>query len=108
MVDLRRLFHAHPETAFTELWTSATIAAELRRLGYCVRTGPEAIDLSGVPALPDRAEPARAADRATYLVVGASSPVPHHSPEFDIDEASLGIAVDVLERAIRTTAADPE
>jgi metal-dependent amidase/aminoacylase/carboxypeptidase family protein len=40
---------------------------------------------------------------ATYLVVGASNPAPHHSPEFDIDEACLEIAVDTLERAVRTT-----
>ncbi|XVQ14075.1 hypothetical protein ACQP1W_16510 [Spirillospora sp. CA-255316] len=38
---------------------------------------------------------------ATYLVAGASSPAPHHSPGFDIDEACLAIAADVLERAIR-------
>ncbi|XVQ14076.1 hypothetical protein ACQP1W_16515 [Spirillospora sp. CA-255316] len=50
LVGLRRLFHAHAETAFTELWTSAAIAAELRRLGWRVRTGPEAADLSHVPA----------------------------------------------------------
>lgn len=40
---------------------------------------------------------------ATYVVVGASSPAPHHSPEFDIDESCLGIAADVLERAVRLT-----
>jgi aminobenzoyl-glutamate utilization protein A len=38
---------------------------------------------------------------ATYVVVGASSPAPHHSPEFDIDEACLPIAADVLERTVR-------
>jgi aminobenzoyl-glutamate utilization protein A len=64
VIGRRRLFHAHPETAFTELWTSVTIAAELRRLGVRVRTGPEAIDLCQVPALPGPPELAAAADRA--------------------------------------------
>ncbi|MGH3390965.1 MAG: amidohydrolase [Actinomadura sp.] len=64
VVELRRLFHAHPEVAFTELWTAATIAAELRRLGWRVRTGPEAIDLSQAPALPGSGELAEAVERA--------------------------------------------
>jgi aminobenzoyl-glutamate utilization protein A len=64
VAESRRLFHAHPEVAFTEFWTSVTIAAELRRLGWRVRTGTEAIDLSRVPALPDPDERARAAERA--------------------------------------------
>ncbi|MCG5213058.1 amidohydrolase [Streptosporangium sp. KLBMP 9127] len=64
MIRQRRVFHARPETAFTEFWTSVTIAAELRRLGLRVRTGPEAIDLSQVPALPGPADLAQAADRA--------------------------------------------
>lgn len=38
---------------------------------------------------------------ATYVGFGASSPAPHHSPEFDIDETALPIAVTTLERAIR-------
>ncbi len=39
---------------------------------------------------------------ATYLVVGASSPAPHHHPRFDIDESALPVAVDWLERIVRT------
>lgn len=64
MSGLRRVFHAHPETAFTEVWTSATIAAELRRLGYRVRTGADAMDLALVPAVPDAGTLAAAVDRA--------------------------------------------
>lgn len=64
VVGLRRLFHRHPETAFTEFWTSTTIAAELRRLGWAVRTGTDVLDLAAVPALPDDDERARAAERA--------------------------------------------
>ncbi|WP_418608486.1 hypothetical protein [Georgenia sp. SUBG003] len=39
--------------------------------------------------------------RATFAVVGASSPAPHHHPCFDVDERALTMAVDWLERAIR-------
>ncbi len=39
---------------------------------------------------------------ATYLVVGAASPAPHHHPRFDVDESSLPVAVDWLERIVRT------
>lgn len=38
---------------------------------------------------------------ATFAVVGASSPAPHHNPRFDIDEACLPVACDWLEAAIR-------
>lgn len=38
---------------------------------------------------------------ATYLVVGASSPGPHHSSTFDIDERALPLAVDLLETYLR-------
>ncbi|WP_433463578.1 amidohydrolase [Spirillospora sp. CA-128828] len=64
LVDKRRLFHAHPETAFTEFWTVTTIAAELRRLGLRTLTGLDAIDLSRAPALPVQAELDAAAERA--------------------------------------------
>jgi aminobenzoyl-glutamate utilization protein A len=39
--------------------------------------------------------------QATYVVVGASSPGPHHSPTFDVDESVLAPAAAVLERLVR-------
>ena len=42
---------------------------------------------------------------ATYGLVGAANPAPHHSPRFDIDERSLPLAVDLLDRLIRDPAA---
>jgi len=39
---------------------------------------------------------------ATLALVGASSPVPHHHPSFDVDERALPLAVEWLERAVRS------
>ena len=38
---------------------------------------------------------------ATYVGVGASNPAGHHMPRFDIEEAALEIAVDVVARTVR-------
>jgi aminobenzoyl-glutamate utilization protein A len=38
---------------------------------------------------------------ATYMIVGADNPAPHHNPYFDVDEAALPIALDVLEALVR-------
>ena len=40
--------------------------------------------------------------KATYLVVGASSPGPHHSSTFDISEGALAPATDLLELLVRS------
>jgi aminobenzoyl-glutamate utilization protein A len=37
----------------------------------------------------------------TLMIVGASSPAPHHTTTFDIDERSLPIAVGVLLEVVR-------
>jgi aminobenzoyl-glutamate utilization protein A len=39
---------------------------------------------------------------ATYLCVGSGDFAPHHSARFDVDEAALPLAVDMLERLLRT------
>lgn len=46
-------------------------------------------------------EAQRRGGQATFLIVGASSPAPHHSPEFDIDERVLRVACDWLEQIVR-------
>ncbi|KAA9150263.1 amidohydrolase [Amycolatopsis acidicola] len=48
----------------------------------------------------------RAGGLATYTVVGGSNPAPHHNPRFDVDEAALPVAVDVLEALIRESTVD--
>lgn len=40
--------------------------------------------------------------KATYMIVGSELPAPHHHPEFDIDEAVLVPAVELLEKLART------
>ena len=42
-----------------------------------------------------------AGGRASYAVVGASNPAPHHNRRFDLDEAALPLAVDWLVAAVR-------
>ncbi len=37
-----------------------------------------------------------AGGRASYLIVGTDHPTSHHTPTFDVDEDSIGVAVDVL------------
>lgn len=46
-------------------------------------------------------ETQRQGGRATYTVVGCSSPASHHHPAFDVDERVLPIACDWLERIVR-------
>jgi aminobenzoyl-glutamate utilization protein A len=43
----------------------------------------------------------RTGGTATFVLVGAGNPAPHHHPLFDIDERCLPIAVDWLETALR-------
>ncbi|MER6992184.1 amidohydrolase [Saccharopolyspora hirsuta] len=38
---------------------------------------------------------------ATYMTVGGGNTAPHHNPLFDIDERSIPVALDTLERLIR-------
>ncbi|WP_115944474.1 amidohydrolase [Amycolatopsis thermalba] len=64
LVALRRDVHAHPEPAFCEVRTAATVLAHLRELPVEVRTGVAAMRREGVPAYPDEATLRRFADRA--------------------------------------------
>ena len=55
LVALRREVHAHPEPAFCEVRTAATVLAHLRKLPAQVRTGSAAMRRDGIPAYPDEA-----------------------------------------------------
>lgn len=39
LVALRRTLHQHPELAFEEVWTAATLAGRMRALGFAVQEG---------------------------------------------------------------------
>jgi amidohydrolase len=56
IIALRRALHQHPELAFEEVWTAATLAGRMRALGLSVREG---IGGTGVLALLDGARPGR-------------------------------------------------
>lgn len=45
-----------------------------------------------------------AGGQGTYIMVGGGNPAPHHHHRFDVDEASLEIAADLLETLIRREA----
>ena len=43
---------------------------------------------------------------STYAIVGTDHPTNHHTPTFDVDEASIGIGVDVLADAVLSVSRD--
>lgn len=38
---------------------------------------------------------------ATYVIVGADNPAPHHNPRFDVDERALDFSIDLLDALLR-------
>ena len=61
---LRREFHAHPETAFREVRTTARVAEVLTGLGITPRTGEGVFTTEGVVDYPSETELDAAAERA--------------------------------------------
>ena len=66
LVQLRREFHAHAETGWTEFWTTAKIAGILKGLGYQVSVGKEILDLESVMGRPSEDEMAKYIERAVH------------------------------------------
>lgn len=64
LVALRREFHAHAETGWTEFWTTAKIASSLEILGYPVSVGKEILDLASVMGRPSEETIAHSIERA--------------------------------------------
>src|SRR5688500_7501364 len=56
VIALRRRLHQHPELAFEETWTAATLAAHLRGLGLAVQEG---VGGTGVLAVLDGSMPGK-------------------------------------------------
>jgi amidohydrolase len=56
LVALRRALHQHPELAFAEVWTAATLAGRMRALGLAVQEG---IGGTGVLAMLEGVKPGK-------------------------------------------------
>ena len=56
LITLRRELHRHPELAFEEVWTAATLAGRMRALGLAVQEG---IGGTGVLAVLEGAKPGK-------------------------------------------------
>jgi amidohydrolase len=68
LIALRRALHQHPEPAFEEAWTAATLAGRMRALGLAVQEG---IGGTGVLAMLDGAQPGK-----TLLIRGDIDALP--------------------------------
>lgn len=66
LIQLRREFHAHAETGWTEFWTTAKIAGVLKSLGFRVSVGKEILDLESVMGRPSEDEIANYIERAVH------------------------------------------
>ncbi|ESS12582.1 MAG: amidohydrolase [uncultured archaeon A07HR60] len=64
LTELRRDFHRHPETGWTEYRTTALVAEELDRLGYDIHLGADAVDISSRLGVPDADLLSHARERA--------------------------------------------
>lgn len=64
LIDLRRNFHRHAETGWTEFWTTAKVAGILSDLGYAVSVGRDVIDSKAVMGRPSEEMMAEYVQRA--------------------------------------------
>jgi amidohydrolase len=72
MIALRRELHRHPELAFEEVWTAATLAERMRALGLVVQDG---VGGTGVLAVLEGAKPGK-----TLLIRADMDAVPMEEP----------------------------
>ncbi len=64
IIDLRRTFHRHAETGWTEFWTTAKVAGILTDLGYAVSVGRDVIQTEAVMGRPSEEMMAESVQRA--------------------------------------------
>lgn len=87
------------------------LVSEVARAAKSMSAYPTVVDSHDVGVSEDATLLMRAVQdqggRANYFVVGASSPGPHHSQLFDIAEAALPPAVDLLELIVRNPESQP-
>jgi aminobenzoyl-glutamate utilization protein A len=104
--------HMHGLTVDIELLGSVTTARADRAAVAVVESAAGELGLSTMDLPPDNglgSDDATAFIRrvqehggiATYIGIGARLAGPHHTPDFDFDEAALPIGVDLLERIVR-------
>ncbi len=104
LVELRRDLHAHPELAFEETWTAATLAGKLRALGLKVTEG---IGGTGVLGLLQGANPGKTVllraemdavdmDETTGAPYASQNPGRNHCCGHDIDSAVVATAAEIL------------
>lgn len=70
---LRRDFHRYPELAFREFRTTAKIASYLEALGFIIKIGKEAIDMSSALGIPS--EEVLASERQRAIAEGVSEEI---------------------------------
>ena len=112
LVGFRREFHKHAESAFSEFWTTAYLAATLTKAGYDVHIGDSVIKHDARHGVPDEetlkarmkaaveqgADPEwiRRMDGLTGLVVDVRPDLPMHTVlRFDIDAVEVEESTDV-------------
>ena len=118
-IELRREFHAHAETGWTEFWTTARIAGILDSLGYDVLVGRDVLDLDSVMGRPSDQEIAGFVERAlaqgadagwitkmdgytgAVAVLDTGKPGPVLAFRFDIDAVDVSEAQDEKHRPFR-------
>ena len=64
LIDLRRTFHRHAETGWTEFWTTARVAGILKDLGYAVSVGRDVIKTEAVMGRPSEEKMAEYVQRS--------------------------------------------
>lgn len=117
--DLRREFHAHAETGWTEFWTTARIAGILDSLGYEVLVGRDVLDLDSVMGRPSDREISGFIERAlaqgadpgwikkmdgytgAVALLRTGKPGPVLAFRFDIDAVDVAEAQDEKHRPFR-------
>src|SRR5262245_38764802 len=106
IIALRRALHQHPELAFSEVWTAATLAARMRSLGLAVQEG---IGGTGVLAMLAGARPGRTLllradmdglpmEETTGREYASQLPDRNHACGHDVHAAIVAGVAEVLQR----------
>jgi amidohydrolase len=106
LIALRRALHQHPELAFEEVWTAATLAGRMRALGLAVEEG---IGGTGVLAILEGAQPGKTLlvradidalpiEETTGRAYASKLPNRHHACGHDVHSAIVTGVAEALAR----------